>query len=166
MSTDPDATARGRSSSAGDADALLSRGLAALAAQDWDALRAVLAPGVSWHVPGRSPLAGTLIGADAVVGRWRRLAAWATGTGSRPPRTEAVLRAGTDVVALVQRNDLHAGNGWQEITVVTLLDLTGGRVSRIRTLVSDQYAVDSFWTRVAAESADPGAPHRQPDPDP
>jgi uncharacterized protein len=43
-------------------------GYAAFAAGDLDAVRALFAPGIAWHVPGRSSLAGTYRGPDAVIG--------------------------------------------------------------------------------------------------
>ena len=72
---------------------LLQRGLHALAASDWDALRSLCDDQIVWRVPGRSPLAGELVGPDAVVARFQQMRQ-AT-SSDRPATLVAVLEAPT-----------------------------------------------------------------------
>jgi len=126
---------------------VVARGMAALAERDWATVRTLMAPDIVWEVPGRSPLAGVLVGVDAVIDRWRRAADAVAAAGDRPPRTVGVLRSDTGF-AIVQRNAFFIGDTWREITAITLLDVVDGRLTRIQTFVSDQYAVDEYWSRL------------------
>ena len=123
---------------------LLQRGLQALAASDWDALRSLCHDQIVWRVPGRSPLAGEVTGPDAVIGRFQQMRRV---TASDTPATLVALLDGGDYAAVVQRNHITGGDqSAQPLTAVTLARATEGRLVELQYLVSDQYAVDDLWS--------------------
>jgi ketosteroid isomerase-like protein len=124
---------------------LLQRGLQALAASDWDALRSLCDDQIVWRVPGRSPLAGELVGPDAVVARFQQMR---QATSSDRPATLVALLEGADYAAVVQRNHINGRDPTaQPVTAVTLARAKDGRLVELQHLVSDQYAVDDLWSQ-------------------
>ncbi len=131
----------------GTAVALLQVAMRALATADWPALRACCHPDVVWHVPGRSPLAGDLVGVDPVVGRFQRMR---SATASDQPAELVSVLAGADHAAVVQRNWIQQPDGSRPVfLVVTLVRVRDGLFVELWNLVSDQYAIDELWTRYA-----------------
>ena len=59
---------------------LVRRGYDAFAKGDMDTLRELFDPGIVWHFPGRSPLAGDHRGVDAVLGFFGRTMELTAGT--------------------------------------------------------------------------------------
>ncbi|GAA3643083.1 nuclear transport factor 2 family protein [Microlunatus ginsengisoli] len=125
---------------------LLQRGLQALAASDWDALRSLCDDRIVWRLPGRSPIAGELVGPDAVIARFQEMRRV---TAADTPATLVALLDGGDYAAVVQRNHITGGGqSAQPVTAVTLAEAKNGRLIELHYLVSDQYAVDDLWSRM------------------
>lgn len=122
---------------------IVRRGYAAFAAGDRDALRELLAPDVTWHVPGAGSLAGTYKGADDVLGMFARLA----------ERTDGTYRADLHDVA---GNDEHVfsahvasgrrGKKALRAAGVVVFHVRDGRVSEAWEASGDQHMVDDFWS--------------------
>src|SRR4029078_10958859 len=70
---------RGEEGMSGNA-AIVRQGYAALNRGDLTTVAALLGDNVSWHTPGRSPLAGDVVGRDAVFSRLGRYVAETGGT--------------------------------------------------------------------------------------
>jgi ketosteroid isomerase-like protein len=62
-----------------DNDKALRNGYAAMAKGDGRQLAQLLDPSAEWHIPGRSPLAGTYKGLDETFKFWKRVAELAPG---------------------------------------------------------------------------------------
>lgn len=124
---------------------LLQRGLQALAASDWDALRSLCHDQIVWQIPGRSPLAGEIVGPDAVVARFQQMR---LATASDRPAALVALLDGAEYAAVVQRNHIDGHDqSPQPFTAVTLARAKDGRLVELQYLVSDQYTVDDLWSR-------------------
>lgn len=131
--------------------ALLQRALGELAAADWAAVRRRCHPDIVWHVPGRSSLAGDLVGLDSVIERFQQLRS-ATAADQRPELLSVL--AGSDHAAVVQRNWIQQPDGSRPaFLAVTMIRTQDGLIAEIWNLVSDQYAVDELWERYAPRSA-------------
>ena len=107
-----------------------------------DAARTIFDPDVVYVVPGKSQLAGTYTGPDAVMGYFGRLMALTEGTYEISAMHWMVS---DDHVSLFTTN--HAtkdGNAltWTE-TIVFAFE--NGRKKRIDLLSGDQYGVDAFF---------------------
>ena len=121
---------------------VLRRGLQAVETQDWDAVRALCAEDVVWHLPGRGPLSGEVRGPDAVVELFVTMQG-AT-TQDQPARVVTLLE-GPAHAALVQSNELVGPGGGTTVTMVTLASVRDGLITELRYLTSDQEAVDAVW---------------------
>jgi len=119
---------------------LLQRGLQALAASDWDTLRSLCHDQIVWRIPGRSPLAGEVIGPDAVLARFQQMR---RATASDMPATLVALLDGADYAAVVQRNHIDDGHqNAQPITAVTLAKALDGWLVELQYLCESQGVVD------------------------
>lgn len=126
---------------------VLQVAMGALTTADWAALRACCHADVGWHMPGRSPLAGDLVGVDPVVDRFQRMQ---SATASDQPAELVSVLAGGDHAAVVQRNWIQQPDGSQPVFMaVTLARVRDGLIVELWSLVSDQYAIDQLWTRYA-----------------
>ena len=107
-----------------------------------DAARTIFDPEVVYIVPGKSVLAGTYRGPDAVMGYFARLMDLTGGT-----YTISAMHwlTSTDHVALFTTNQAERGGktlSWTETIVFAFKD---GRKTRIDLLSGDQYGVDAFF---------------------
>ena len=123
--------------------ATIRRFLTALDAGDPDAARALLADGVTWTVPGRSPVAGHHEGPDAVLSVDSTLRELSGGTLrhhvliwlAAPPHAHAVTRQ------TATRNGVE---GSFDRAIVFALD-GAGLISEVHAYTDDLYAFDDFW---------------------
>lgn len=120
---------------------LVERSLLAVVTGDVAALQRLVTPDFVWHLPGKSPIAGDVHGAEAWSAKLRSL----LDTGLRPELL-AMLEA-DDHVAVLQRNTARTGEHSLDVHVVNLFTVREGRLARLDTFFSDQYAVDAFWTQ-------------------
>jgi uncharacterized protein len=116
---------------------------AALAAGDWGAAEPCFAPDVTWHLPGKSPIAGDHHGWPAIRDDFlAKLGPLSGGTF----RAELIdIAVGQDFIVVVQ----HATAAYQgrhlDITGCQLVWFKGCRIAEVRGHYSDQYALDAFW---------------------
>ncbi|WP_084338833.1 nuclear transport factor 2 family protein [Actinomadura oligospora] len=122
--------------------ALVRRFYEAYGRYDLDAMRETLAPDISWHIPGRHPLAGTHHGLDELMAFFGELA--------RSAFKAEVLYLGADENYVV---DLH--RGWSnredgddlDQVWVLVYQIRDGRIAEVRDFASDQAAADDFFNR-------------------
>lgn len=112
---------------------------AALAAEDWGALRGVLTDDARWILPGGNAISGPAEGADAVVDRARLVATY----GMRFDLRHVLLSRAN--MALSQHNTAESGGRRFDEHVATVCRLRGGRICEIETFVSDLAAFDQFF---------------------
>jgi ketosteroid isomerase-like protein len=121
---------------------LLRAGFAAFAAGDLAAVRAIFAEDVSWTIPGRSPLAGTYVGLDALLGMLGRTAELTDGTYRAEPRW---VLGGEDEVTALYRATGRRGDREIDIDQLFLGELREGRIATVVVLATDQSVFDAFW---------------------
>ena len=104
----------------------------------------LLAPGVVWHVPGSSPIAGDHRGHAAVVDYFRRRRELADHTFVMHPK--GVLADGDAVVQLVDGEATIAGERrtWRTAGVYRVAD---GLVAEVWLVPFELEAFDAIWSR-------------------
>lgn len=111
---------------------------------DADTLRQVLAEGVFYHIPGRSPMAGSYRGRDAVLALWDRQK---EAMGGQPYHVEflGMLTGGERTVLLTSGRAEGQGTilTWRGVNEYTVRD---GKVAECRLYVDDLYTFDDFWS--------------------
>ncbi|GJG86758.1 hypothetical protein tb265_19390 [Gemmatimonadetes bacterium T265] len=112
---------------------------AALAAEDWGALRGVFTDDARWILPGDNAVSGPAEGADAVVARARLIATY----GMKFDLEHVV--ASRSNMALLQHNTAECGGRRFDEHVATVCRLRGDRISEIETYVSDLAGFDRFF---------------------
>lgn len=125
-----------------DAD-VVRRLYSAFAEGDWTVVEACFTPDAQWTLPGRSPIAGTHVGWQQIRDRFlTRVAPLSGGTF----RAELVdVAVGDRFVIAVQHATASKAGRELDVTACQLMDITDGRISRVRGHYSDQEALDSFW---------------------
>jgi ketosteroid isomerase-like protein len=121
---------------------VVQQALAAVRGGNLDAASDVVAPDFVWHIPGRSSISGDVTGAEAWSAKLGRL----LGAGLQPAMI-GILEDEQRVVAL-QHNTAQSGEHSLDVNVVNVFTVNDGKVRRLDTYFSDQYAADSFWSAV------------------
>jgi ketosteroid isomerase-like protein len=122
---------------------LVRRGYDAFAKGDMETLRELFDPGIVWHFPGRSLLAGDHRGIDAVLGFFGRTMELTTDT------FRAELH---DVVANDQHTvSLHVARGEREGRTledreVLVSHIRDGKIVEVWQYIENQYAYDEFFS--------------------
>lgn len=121
----------------------LRDGYAAMAKGDGRQLAQLLDPSAEWHIPGKSPLAGTYKGLDEVFGFWRRVAELAPG-GLRLEVLDVFANEDRGVVFVV-------GRGTRQGLVIEergvhVFEFSAGKAKHARFFYEDQDAYDRFWS--------------------
>lgn len=124
--------------------ALIAAGYEAFARGDIPTVLEMFADDISWHVSGRSPLAGTYTGHDAVLDFFGLLGQLSNGTFRMDVR--AVLGDDFEHVAVIvtehaERNGTHAS-----LELVHVWRVENGKATRFQAYVYDEYALDAFWS--------------------
>ena len=111
---------------------------------DPEPVREVLTDDIAWHVPGRSPIAGSYHGIDDVVEYMLARRALADGT-FRMHRLDVLTGCGETVAVLTDGEATVGGfaRRWSTIGVYRLRD---GRVAECRLVPFDQAEFDEIWT--------------------
>jgi ketosteroid isomerase-like protein len=109
-----------------------------------DALEGLLTPGITWTIPGHSPLAGIYRGRPQVLGYFSRRRDLAAGT-FRLERRDVLVGDGDRFAALTDGRATIAGaeHHW---STVGLYDVAGQQVAACWLLPLDQTAFDAIWT--------------------
>ena len=104
----------------------------------------LLADGITWHVPGRSPIAGDHRGSDGVLGYFARRRALAEAT----MRMETVATAAHDQ-AVVHLTDGRARLAGAEASWRTagVYRIAGGRIAEVWLVPLDLAHFDALWSR-------------------
>lgn len=124
--------------------AIVRRGYEALNAGDLTTLSELFGADVSWHTPGRSPLAGDVVGREAVSARLGRYLAETGGTF-----TADLKRLLTDEdgrVIGIHHNVAERGGKRLDVYCCVVFELERGRIVDGREHVYDLRAWDEFWS--------------------
>ena len=111
----------------------------ALAAEDWDSLRNLLADDADWSMPGENAISGPAQTADAVVAKAQQIA------GRRMLFEVRDVVVGRQAVALLQHNTAGVPPHEFAQDVATVLRISGGLIVEIETLVSNLSGFDAFF---------------------
>lgn len=111
--------------------------------RDMAAAAACFMPDARWTVPGRSPIAGTHEGWEQIYDRFlAKLSPLSGGTF----RVELLdVTVGERYVVAVQHATAALDGRTLDVTACQLMEITDGRIARVRGHYSDQEALDSFW---------------------
>jgi ketosteroid isomerase-like protein len=104
----------------------------------------LLAPDITWTVPGRNAIAGHYRGLDAVLGYFTRRRAIA-GLSFRLHRRDVLVGAGNRIAALTDGTAMIAGRE-RTWSTVGLYDVRDGRIAACWLLPLDQDEFDSIWS--------------------
>jgi ketosteroid isomerase-like protein len=109
-----------------------------------DVLEGLLTPGVTWTVPGHSPLAGIYRGRSQVLGYFSMRRDLAGGT-FRLQQRDVLVGDGDRIAALTDGRVSMAGaeHHW---STVGLYDVAGQQVAACWLLPLDPTAFDAIWT--------------------
>jgi uncharacterized protein len=118
---------------------LVLRGFAAATGGDWSTVRSLVRDDFTWHIPGHSRIAGDAVGIEAFAAKLQMFS-----SAGLNVEVLNVFAAG-DHVATLQRNSAVSEAGELDILVISLFTVLDGKVARMQTFPSDQYALDRFW---------------------
>lgn len=124
--------------------AIVRRGYEALNRGDLATLTELFGEDVSWHTPGRSPLAGDVAGREAVFARLGRAAAETGGT-FRADLTRVLVDEDGRVIG-IHHDVAERGGKHLDVYCCTVLELENGRIVDGREHVYDLQAWDEFWS--------------------
>ena len=137
------ATAQQTAASAEANGVLIRNAYDAFSRGDIDAVMAVFAPDIVWHVPGRGPLSRDYHGHAEVLGFFGHFMQLSNGTFRL--RVDDILARGDRVVVLCTETAERAGRSWTapQIHVWTVKD---GKVTAFREYEGDEQGDDEFWS--------------------
>ena len=126
------------------AAAIVRRSYEALNGGDLEALAELFRDDVSWHTPGRSPLAGDLVGREAVSARLGRYLAETGGTF----RTDLkrLLTDETGRVIGIHQSVAERRGKRLDVYCCVVFELERGRIAAGREHIYDLPAWDEFWS--------------------
>jgi ketosteroid isomerase-like protein len=110
---------------------------------DQEAVRAMLAPDVAWHVPGRSALAGDYVGRDEVLGYFAGRRELAQATFRITVRRVLVDDERAVIIAGGQLERDGETLGWK---IVSVFRIVAGTIAECWVLPYDQDAFDEIWS--------------------
>jgi uncharacterized protein len=128
--------------SAADNEAAVRRIFDAFARKDGFALRGLFAEDASWHVPGRSVMAGTHAGREAIFAFLGRLPRETGGTYSS--KLIDVLASEERAAAVYQASG-ERGAARLELEQLLLFTFRDGLVQTVLALPTDPDTFDAFW---------------------
>jgi ketosteroid isomerase-like protein len=120
---------------------LVRKGFAAFASGDMAAMDALFSDDAVWHSSGKSMMAGTFEGKEAVFANFGR---FASEVESFNQDLHAVLADDDHAVALVDVTMTRKGNTVTLQQVITF-HVADGKVTEAWISFQDQYAADAFW---------------------
>ncbi len=119
------------------------RGHEAFRQQDMPTLSEMIAEDAVWHIAGRSPLAGTYQGRDAVFGFFAKLAEMTDGTFTLEDRD--VTDSDEHSVALA-RVTARRGDRTLDVSAIEVVRWRNGQVAEEWAVYEDQYSADEFFS--------------------
>lgn len=123
---------------------IIRSGYEAFAAGDVPAVLEIFSDGISWHIPGRSPLAGTYTGPDEVLGFFQNLGERSNGTFNL--EVHDVLDNGDDKVVLLLTETAQRNDASLSVSAVHVWRVEDGKATTFQAFVADEYEVDEFWS--------------------
>ena len=123
--------------------AIVRRGYEAFNRGDLATLTDLLRDDVSWHTPGRSPLAGDVVGREAVLARLGRYMAETGGTFRTDLKRLLIDEDGRVIGihhAIAERHGKRL-----DVYCCTVFELENGRIVDGREHFYDLHAWDEFW---------------------
>ena len=123
--------------------ALIRGAYDAFATGDIPTVLALLDPGITWHVPGRSPLSGDYAGHAGVLDFFGRCRDRSAGTLRVVP--EQFFADGDRVIALCTVSAERHGRSWSS-PEVHVWRVTDGHAAEFVEYQGDQQTEDEFWT--------------------
>lgn len=112
---------------------------AAYAEHDRDRIGAVLAPGISWTIPGHHPLSGTKTGVEEVLAFFDALAAAGMSAETY------FLEASDDLVVDIHRGWSTLGEGKVDTDWALIWHFDAdGKIDRVLNLSGDQHQMDAY----------------------
>ena len=124
--------------------AIIRRGYEAFNAGDVATLSELFGDDVSWHTPGRSPLAGDVVGRDAVSARLGQYAAETGGTFRAD--LKRLLIDEDDRVIGIHHNVAERDGRRLDVYCCIVFELENGRIVDGREHFYDLDAWDAFWS--------------------
>ncbi|MDQ3723570.1 MAG: nuclear transport factor 2 family protein [Actinomycetota bacterium] len=123
---------------------IIRSGYEAFAADDVPTVLAIFSDDISWHIPGRSPLAGTYAGPDEVLGFFQSLGERSGGTFNLD--VHDILDNGEDKVVLLLTETAQRDDKSLSVSAVHVWGLEDGKATTFQAFVADEYEVDEFWS--------------------
>ena len=124
--------------------AIVRRGYEAFNRRDLKTLTELFGDNVSWHTPGRSPLAGDVVGREAVFARHGRYVAETGGTFRAD--LKRVLTDEDGRVIGIHHNVAERDGKHQDVYCCTVFELENGLIVDGREHFYDLRAWDEFWS--------------------
>lgn len=122
---------------------VVRRGYAAFNTADIETLTELISENAAWHTPGRSPIAGSYEGRDAVFGQFGRYGGETNGTFEATLRSVVANDDGT--VVGIHRNTGERNGKRLDVDCCIVFHLEDGQVVSGREHFFDLYAWDAFW---------------------
>ena len=116
---------------------------AALAGRDLSAAEACFAPDATWHLPGKSPIAGDHRGWPAIRDDFLAKLGPLSGHTFRAELVDVAV--GQEFIVAVQHATAACQGRHLDITGCQLMRVEEGRITEVRGHYSDQHALDAFW---------------------
>jgi ketosteroid isomerase-like protein len=111
----------------------------ALLSRDWDALRTIMTPDVTWTLPGNNRISGTAVGIDEVIARAELIASYGPSF-----ELEHVL-VSRDNMALGVHNQATRGDLVLDEHLGTVCFIADGQIHKIETYLSDVDGMNAFF---------------------
>jgi uncharacterized protein len=124
--------------------AIVRRGYEAFNRGDLASLGELFGDNVSWHTPGRSPVAGDVVGRKAVFARLGRYLAETGGTFRAD--LKRVLTDEDDRVIGIHHNVAERDGRHLDVYCLIVFELENGRIVDGREHFDDLCAWDEFWS--------------------
>jgi uncharacterized protein len=110
-----------------------------LTTRDWDLLRTIMSPDVTWTLPGDNRISGTAEGIDAVIARAELIASYG------PSFELKNILLSRDNMALSIRNQATRGDLVLDEYLATVCTIVDDRITRIETYLSDVPGMNAFF---------------------
>jgi uncharacterized protein len=124
--------------------AIVRRGYESLTRGDLTSLAELFCDNVSWHTPGRSSLAGDVVGREAVFARLGHYLAETGGTFRSD--LKRVLTDEDGRVIGIHHNVAERDGKHLDVYCCTVFELENGRIVDVREHFFDLRAWDEFWS--------------------
>lgn len=122
---------------------LVRRGLKAFSDRDMEAVGALLADDIVWHVPGNNPLSGDYKGKEEVFGFFAKLGELSG--GSFRLDVHDVIGNDEHVVVLVTASGSRPDGRSMQVRSAQTFHIRNGKAVEFWGMAEDQAKADAFW---------------------